>query len=395
MRKKIKSDDMNQLNELDKCNICVVTLPFQNIVGAIILSNFIDILEPLSNELFVITGKFPDRPNKRIHIIRIKSDEKKQLTLIRAIKYLFKQLKTAYSLIKISKNVDVVIFHIGTGIDVLPILTAKLLRKKTVKVATGLSSKVAKRDIRKLFGMGKIIIPRIFKIIEKINSGLLDRIIIYSENIIKEYDLERYKNKITIAHEHFLDFNKFKIIKRLDERDDLVGYIGRLSEEKGTLNFVNAIPEISKEKEIKFVVGGEGQLRSEIENYLNEKNLDDKVKLAGWIPHDELPDYLNELKLVVLPSYTEGLPNTILEAMACGTPVLATPVGAIPDVIKDGETGFIMENNSPECIAENIVRALAHPNINEITKNARALIEEKYNYQAAVDRYRIILSSTF
>ena len=117
--------------------------------------------------------------------------------------------------------------------------------------------------------------------------------------------------------------------------------------------------------------------------------------MLRWIPHDELPRYLNELRLFVLPSYTEGLPHTLLEAMACGTPVLATPVGAIPDVIKDEETGFIMENNSPACIAENIVRALAHPNINEIIKNAHTLIEENYNYQAAVDGYRIILSSTF
>ena len=382
------------MNDLDKPNIVVLTGPFQNIVGATILSNFIDILEPLSTELFVITGKFPDRPNKRIHIIRIKSDEKVELTLVRTVKYIFKQFKTTYNLIKISKNVDIVIFHIGTGIDVLPVLTAKLLGKKTVKVATGSSSKVAERGNRKLFGMSKIIIPHILKIIEKINSGLLDRIIIYSENIIKEYDLERYKNKISIAYEHFVDFNEFKIKKQLDERDNLVGYIGRLSEEKGVLNFVKAIPEIMKKRgDLEFLVGGDGRLRDEIERYLDEKDLNDKVKFTGWIPHDELSEYLNELKLVVLPSYTEGLPNIMLEAMACGTPVLATPVGAILDVIKDGETGFILENNSPECIAKNIIRVLNYQNLEEIVKNARKVIEERYNYDAAVERYKRILSN--
>jgi hypothetical protein len=61
---------------------------------------------------------------------------------------------------------------------------------------------------------------------------------------------------------------------------------------------------------------------------------------------------------MVIPSFTEGLPNIMLEAMACGTPVLATPVGAISDIIRDSETGFIMENNSPKCIIENVNRVI-------------------------------------
>ena len=77
--------------------------------------------------------------------------------------------------------------------------------------------------------------------------------------------------------------------------------------------------------------------------------------------------------------------------MGCGTPVLATPVGGIPDVIKDEETGFIMKDKSPECIAENIIKALKHPNIEEIVKNARKQIEGEYTYGAAVERYRKIL----
>jgi len=158
------------------------------------------------------------------------------------------------------------------------------------------------------------------------------------------------------------------------------------------LNFVKAIPEILNERDdLEFLIGGDGQLRDEIEKYINEKNLNDKVKLVGWIPHGNLPDHLNELKLLVLPSYTEGLPNIMLEAMACSTPVLATPVGGVPDVIKDGETGFIMENNSPEHIARNVIRALNHPNQEKIAENARALVEMEFTYEKAVEKYRKIL----
>ena len=77
--------------------------------------------------------------------------------------------------------------------------------------------------------------------------------------------------------------------------------------------------------------------------------------------------------------------------MACGTPVLATPVGAIPDVIKDGVTGFIMGNNSPASIAKNIIRVLEHPNLDKTVKNAKELVEKEFTYEAAVERYREIL----
>ena len=79
--------------------------------------------------------------------------------------------------------------------------------------------------------------------------------------------------------------------------------------------------------------------------------------------------------------------------MGCGTPVLATSVGGVPDLIKDDETGFIMEGNSPECIARNVIRALEHPKLEKIVKNARELVEKEFTYEAAVEKYRKILGS--
>ena len=74
----------------------------------------------------------------------------------------------------------------------------------------------------------------------------------------------------------------------------------------------------------------------------------------------------------------------MIEAMACATPVLATPVGGIPDIIIDGETGFILEDNSPKNIAKNIVRALQHPNLESISINARKMVKDRYAYETSV-----------
>jgi len=348
-------------------------------------TNIIDILSPLSNDIYLITDNARYdlfKENKKIHVYGIQYKIGTN-AFTKVIRYTYLQLRISYKLVKITRNVDLWIFF-GTDLLALPMIAAKLLRKNIVLAPLGSYMLMAK------FSNDIFYMP--VKFLSKINCVLSNRIILYSPNLVKEWNLEKYKDKISIAHEHFLDFDKFKMKKKFGERDNLVGYIGRLSEEKGTLNFVKAIPEISKEKDdLEFLIGGNGQLCAKIKEYLDENNLTDRAKLTGWIPHDKLPDYLNGLKLVVLPSYTEGLPNLMLEAMACGTPVLATPVGAIPDVIRDGETGFIMEDNSPECIVKNVIRALEHPDLEKVIENARALVEREFTYEAAVERYREIL----
>lgn len=348
-------------------------------------TNVIDILSPLSNDIYLITDNVRYdlfKKNKKIHIYGIQY-KMGTSAFTKFIRYTYLQLRISYKLIKITKNVDMWIFW-GTNLLALPILTVKLLRKNVVLALLGSYTLMAK------FSNSDFYMPE--KNLEKITYTLSNRIILYSPNLIKEWNLEKYRDKICIAHEHFLDFDKLTIKKKFKEREYLVGYVGRLSEEKGVLNFVNAIPEIMKKRDdLEFLIGGDGQLRDEIEKYVNKENLNDKIKLLGWIPHDKLTDYLNELKLLILPSYTEGLPNIMLEAMACGTPVLATPVGAIPEIIKDGETGFIMENNSPECIAKNVMRALKHPDMERIVESAKVLVEREYTYEAAVERYRMIL----
>ena len=374
----------------ERLNIGVVNLPTSEAgskAALIPIQHLLKILLSFSENIYVIAGNFITNHLSGeyvgLHIIEINYRTGSNV-FTRVVNYVLAQLKISFELMKIARNVDFYIFFMMGQDLVFPMLAAKLLKKKVV-LAFAVSS------VRSMEAQNDIF-SRPLNFLSKINCGLSDKIILYSPNLIKEWNLEKYRDKVIIAHEHFLDFDKFKIKKKLTERENVVGYIGRLSEEKGVLNFVKAIPEISKEKgDLEFLIGGDGQLCDKIKKHLDDNNLNDKVKLTGWIPHDELPEYLNELKLVVLPSYTEGLPNLMLEAMACGTPVLATPVGGIPDVIKDGETGFIMENNSPECIAENVKRVLNYQNLDKIAENAKKLVEKEFTYEAAIERYGGIL----
>lgn len=375
------------VGEKRNLDIGIVTHPVDD-AGLVPLSNLVDIISAISDNLCLVTGNAGAALSKNhagVHMYLVNQKIRQNL-FAKIVSYIYMQLRISWKLAKLTRSMDLWIFFIGGQPLLIPMITLKLSRKKVLLAFGG-------SDIKSVKGRGNII-SKPMELLVRINCALSDRIIVYSARLIDEYDLGKYRNKISIAHEHYLDFHRFNIQKRLAERAKLVSYIGRLSEEKGILNFLEAIPKLfERGDDIKFLIGGNGELRGKAEAFLNREELSSKVNFLEWISHDVVPKYLNESKLLVLPSYTEGLPNIMLEAMACGTPVLATPVGVIPDVIRDSETGFIMEDNSPECIARNVVRALNHPDLERISMNALAIIEKEYTYEVSAERYRNMLTS--
>ncbi len=366
----------------------IVTFPLIE-SGITPLSNLVDILHSLSDRIYLITGNagydfFRDDTRICTYGIEHKSSTNK---VSRILKYIYAELRISYTLVRISKDIDVFFFTLGGEHLFLPMMTARLLLRKKVMLqmaaSPGNMSQIQKDPLSHTYGF-----------FEKLNCILTSKIILYSPRLIKEWDLTKHNTKIIITSRHFLNFDRFRVQFVLSERMEMVGYVGRLSEEKGVLEFVEAIPAIlDLESSVRFLIGGDGQLRERLQNCICEEGLQREVCFPGWISRNELPDYLNILKLLVLPSHTEGLPNIMLEAMACGTPVLCAPIGAIPDIIIDGKTGFIMENNSADCIAQNVIRALNHPDIDKIVENARALVQKEFTFKAVVDRYENLLSN--
>jgi len=366
--------------------IGVITFPIAR-AGVEPLSNLINILLKQSdNLLYVITGNDGSKIaniDTRIQSVNI-YHQLKQSLFGRAISYAITQIRISMSVYLMAKNVDSWLFFIGGESLVLPIISAKITQKPAILLFAG-------SDLKSLeSGNGGII--AIFRLFSEINRILADKLIVYSSLLISEWNLEKYRHKILIAHEHFLDFTTFTITTPLPDRPPLLGYIGRLTEEKGARNFALALLLLLGNREdLRVLIGGDGELREAISASLREGGVAARVDLPGWVSRDDLPRYLNQLRLLVLPSYTEGLPNIMLEAMACGTPVLATAVGAVPDVIVDGITGFIMENNSPECIAENVIRALDSPDLDLIAKSGKQFVEENFSFESTVARWEEVL----
>lgn len=377
---------ISSLNDIDNnMKIGIITFPVSS-AGLVPLSNLANLLMHHVTELYVITGnsgiKLSENEDRKLHVYSINHNTNKYIYR-RIINYIHTQFKLSKKLLYLN-HVNYWFFFLGGPSLLLPMLTAKLLKKKIILIFGGLDLASVKAENRYLA------IP--ISLIMSINLILCNKIILYSECLINNWKMGRYKKKITIAKRHFIDFKLFKETTPINNRNNLIGYVGRFSDEKGVVNFMESIPiSIKLNEKLIFELIGTGRLRDNLEKYIKDNKLIKKAEIIDWVPHNDLPKYLNEIKLIVIPSYTEGLPNLMLEAMACGTPILSTPVGAIADIIKDGETGFIMENNSPECIAENVLRALEHPDLERIAEAGRRFVEENFTFERVVERWKEVL----
>lgn len=118
--------------------------------------------------------------------------------------------------------------------------------------------------------------------------------------------------------------------------------VGRLCEQKGQLLLVRAVQAVvAKGIPIHLVLAGDGEMRIPVENLIEECGLKDHISITGWIDGDQVRDELLSARALVLPSFAEGLPVVIMEAMALRRPVLSTFVGGIPELVRTGETGWL------------------------------------------------------
>lgn len=136
----------------------------------------------------------------------------------------------------------------------------------------------------------------------------------------------------------------------------MVGALGRLEREKGFDLLLQAMAELPAAN---LLLGGDGQAREALSAQVRELGLTERVTLTGFVA--DVPAFLSQIGMLVLPSRSEGLGLVLLEAMAAGRPVVASRVGGIPEVVADGETGLLVPPEEPGALAAAIGRLLADP----------------------------------
>ncbi len=169
--------------------------------------------------------------------------------------------------------------------------------------------------------------------------------------------------------------------------DFVFGSVARLHKDKDFPNLLYAISRLAKNSDHKFgvVIVGDGPERTRLENLAAELGVSDKLMLCGT--QHNIADWLRIFDVFVLPSRREGLPLAILEAMSSGTPIVATSVGGIPDVVNDA-VGRLVPREDPESLSNALLEIMTDRNLREsMAIHARDYVLRNYSFDEMVSRY--------
>ena len=250
---------------------------------------------------------------------------------------------------------DVVVAH-GYKSNLIGLLAARRLRIPIISVSHGWTRQCFK--------------VRLYEALDRLLLRYVDKVVCVSEGQarkvrragVPEGKIEVIRD--SVCAERFIDvdggYRDQLELMFSDRPETIVGAAGRLSPEKGFKHFVDAAALLAHEHEdARFVLFGEGPLRPALEGQIEERGLRGRFHLAGF--RADLDKFYPHLDLLVLPSFTEGLPNVVLEAFAAGVPVVATAVGGTPEAVQEGVNGYLVQPGDATALAKRIADMLSNP----------------------------------
>jgi phenylacetate-CoA ligase len=164
--------------------------------------------------------------------------------------------------------------------------------------------------------------------------------------------------------------------------------VSRLVEKNNVANLIRAMMHVCvRIPDARLIIVGEGRLRLPLQSLAVSESVAGCVEFVGSVEHERLGETLSSAGVFARPSLSEGLGSAFLEAMAAGTPVVASAVGGIPDIVRDGETGLMCNPHDPADIARAIVRLMEDNRLREqIAGAALAMVQARYDWSMIAEQ---------
>ena len=227
------------------------------------------------------------------------------------------------------------------------------------------------------------------RLVEKV-WGKCDRFIVLSEAWKDKFSCIIPKEKMTVVE------NYSRLQPEMDRCicKNQVLFLGAINPMKGCLDMVDVVYELKKSNsKIKMVIAGDGEIES-VKAKAREKNVLENLIFPGWVCGEKKDKLLKESDIFFLPSYTEGMPMSILDAMGYGLPIISTNVGGIPRLVKEGENGRLYTPGDAIGMAAGIRELLGNTEQRvAYGKRSRAIVEERYSLEKHLEKIEQVYES--
>ena len=234
---------------------------------------------------------------------------------------------------------------------------------------------------------------KIFALFDR-STSVVDKKILSVSHAVKEKMIREAffaGNRISVLHAG-IDVSRFKNCQRGKVRKELclpdqvtvIGVAARLSEEKGIGYLLEAMPHVLKRcPNLYLLIAGDGPIKDKLKNLSVHMGFEQNVIFLGY--RNDIPEFMTDLDLLVMPSLTEGFPFSLLEGMAAGLPIVATRVGGVPEIIADGREGILVPPREPDALAKAIIRVLRDKESGKtMGLAARKKVEQEFSVEKMV-----------
>lgn len=302
-----------------------------------------------------------------------------------------------YRILKAFKRILIVFYNLAfKKVDIALIFTSNgfsFLEKGTIAL------------LAKLFGVKVILAPRSGFIIQDFeNAGFMKLYITY---VFKKVDFvicqgkkwQSYfsintgvsKEKLIIV-QNWINLDKYCLTNNPQGIVNIL-FLGWVDKNKGIHELIESLVEVDKKYNYILNIAGDGAAMKEIKPRIDELGLTNKIKIHGWVTGMEKMSLLTVTDIFVLPSYYEGFPNALLEAMASGIACIATNVGSVADLISDKENGLVIRVKNVHSLSQALNILLSNPELrSKLGTNARKTSEINNSLESAVIKFSTLFN---
>ncbi len=356
------------MSEKNRAHVITNPMIAANRSAEVTLSKFLRVIRPCFDRISVIGGNITlesDLKDIEVHSFRMERAGNK---LKRALDIAGLQIKMALQVLRSVKGDERVFFWVGDKM-IVPFMAAKLMRAEIYYFVYG---NVAKEGRQNRFTHASASLIQFM-------ASHSDHICVESHSVRDEWD-GRIAGKTKTIHLYTEDIN----FNSLEGRTNTIGMVCRLTEAKHVVESIKAFALLHEAfPDWKLEIIGSGKQQEECARAIHALNAAEYVRLLGWIERGRIREITRKWKYLLFPTDTEGLPNGLIEMMGQGIPVIASPVGGIKDVVRNGQNGWFLKGVSVPDIFGGMMEALRAPDYISVASAAHKRILAGYTLEAA------------